>query len=62
MFGCCTQCGSQHGRNIVAIWGEEGGILLMLDVARNTLATCTQRARNMLATFTRQTLDLTTDD
>jgi hypothetical protein len=27
--GCCTQHGSQHGRNIVATWGEEGGSLLM---------------------------------
>jgi hypothetical protein len=23
--GCCTQQGSQHGRNIVATWSQHGG-------------------------------------
>jgi hypothetical protein len=23
--GCCTQHGSQHGRNIVATWSQHGG-------------------------------------
>jgi hypothetical protein len=32
--GCCTQHGSQHGRNMGCCVEEEG--LLMLDVARNT--------------------------
>jgi hypothetical protein len=49
-------------RNMVATWGRREERLLMLDVARNVLATCTQCARNMLATFTRWTLDLTADD
>jgi hypothetical protein len=51
--GCCTQHGSQHGRNIVATWSQHGGRreerLLMLDVARN-------RVRNMLATRSQHTL------
>jgi hypothetical protein len=43
--GCCTQQGSQHGRNIgrFGVCRGEGGSLLILDVARNT-------SRNMLAT------------
>jgi hypothetical protein len=45
--GCCTQHGSQHGRNIIATWSQHEGRreerLLMLDAARN-------RVCNMLAT------------
>jgi hypothetical protein len=52
---CCTQHGSQHGRKIVATWSqhgrEKGERLLMLNVGRN-----------MLATFTCWSLDLTADD
>jgi hypothetical protein len=39
--GCCMQ----HGRNIVTTWSQHGGggrRLLMLNVARNVLATCSQ--------------------
>jgi hypothetical protein len=25
VVGCCTQHGSQHGRNIVATWSQHGG-------------------------------------
>jgi hypothetical protein len=52
--GCCTQHGSQHGRNIVATWSQQGGReerLLMLDVAsnrvRNIFVTHSQHARNI---------------
>jgi hypothetical protein len=52
--GCCTQHGSQHGRNIVATWSQHGGRkerLLMLDVVsncvRNIFATHSQHARNI---------------
>jgi hypothetical protein len=52
---CCTQRGSQHGRNIVATWSQHGGRreekLLMLDVAsnriRNIFITHSQHARNI---------------
>jgi hypothetical protein len=51
MFGCCTQHGSQHGRNIVATCGGGGrktADVWMLHVT--SFATCSEHVRNTLAT------------